>query len=67
MGYGGVSKRRFRRYLPRAWCGCLYWADAESVYGVNRDIRGKKTEVMLLVPLGSSGLCIIRQKGLEGE
>jgi hypothetical protein len=54
-----------RRYWPKAWQGCFYWADVHKVEAFNRDIRDKRTEVMMLLPLGRYGLCVIRQRDRE--
>lgn len=40
----------FKEWL-KAWRGTFYWADARNLHSVNRLINGKKTEVMLILPL----------------
>lgn len=51
----------FRDWL-KAWRGAFYWADAHKLYHFNREVNGKKTEVMMVFPLPNKwyGLGLIR-------
>ena len=51
-----------RRYWPKEWRGCFYWADFGKINRFNRKVRGKTTEAFLFLPLGDYGLALIRQK-----
>lgn len=51
---------RVYRYLL-AFKGCFFWADVRTFASMNRSRFGKKTEVMMLVPLGRwRGVGIVR-------
>ena len=51
-----------RKYWPKAWRGCFYWADVSKVAGFNKDMRGRRTEAFLLLPLGDYGIALMRTK-----